>query len=91
MVLLIYQCPSLLTLSEKVLMTFASTPATPTLLLDDGDRKALCENDSIYFHSIAAKALYLGLRTRPDVLLTAAVLVRKVAAPTISDLKKLRQ
>ena len=47
--------------------------------------------DSTYFHSIAAKALYLGLHTRPDVLLTAAVLVRKFAAPTISDLNKLRR
>ena len=51
--------------------------ATPTLLLDDGDRKALCEKDSVYFHSIAAKALYLESHTRPDVLLKAAVLVRK--------------
>ena len=69
----------------------ASTPATPTLLLDDGDRKLLSEKDSNYYHSISAKALYLGLHTRPDILLAASVLVRKVAAPTVSDLLKLKR
>ena len=70
-------------LLEKLLMA----RATPTLLLDDSDREALCEKDSIYFHYIAAKALYLGLHTRTEVLLTAAVLV----IMSLLQLNKLRR
>ena len=69
----------------------ATTPANSNLMLDDGDRTKLSESESIYFHSIAAKALYLGLHTRPDILLPASILVRKVASPTISDLLKLNR
>ena len=61
---------------------FASTPATLSLLLHNGDRKALPEKDFIYDNTICAKALYLDLHTRPDILLTAAMLICKVAAPT---------
>jgi len=52
----------------------------------DGDRI-----DSVLFHSIVAKLLYLGKRGRPDILLPVQYLCTRVKNPTSEDQRKLER
>jgi hypothetical protein len=67
----------------------APTPAHEDLFIVDESSSLLPTRLSSLFHSAAAKAYYLALRTRPDVLTAAAFLVTRVKAPTEQDLAKL--
>ena len=67
----------------------AVTPATEDLFVADADVEILSTELRDVFHSVCAKAYYMALRTRPDMLTAAAFLVTRVQAPTVQDLQKL--
>jgi hypothetical protein len=47
--------------------------------------------DSVQFHSIVAKLLYLGKRGRPNILLPVQYLCTRVKKPTVDDQRKLER
>jgi hypothetical protein len=53
-----------------------------------GSKKCL---DSMKFHSVVAKLLYLGKRGRPDILMAVQFLCTRVKEPTLEDEKKLER
>ena len=67
-----------------------SSPANENLFLNDGDQSPIPSDARKLYARIVAQLLYLGRWVRPDLLLTASVLARKAAAPTVSDLFKLK-
>jgi hypothetical protein len=67
----------------------AVTPALEDLFIVNDASPRLSPQMSDHFHSVAAKAYYLALRTRPDLLTVAAFLVTRVQAPTEQDMEKL--
>ena len=56
----------------------ASTPALEDLFIVDESSDPLSDELSAIFHSVSAKAYYLALRVRPDILTAAAFLVTRV-------------
>ena len=67
----------------------ASTPAAENLFTVDEDSPSLSKKESEMFHSTVAKALYLTLRTRPDIATTVSFLTTRVSCPTRQDWNKL--
>ena len=67
----------------------ASTPALEDLFIVDDISELLSDELSAIFHSVSAKAYYLALRVRPDILTAAAFLVTRVKGPTVQDEAKL--
>ena len=65
------------------------TPQTANLFKVDAASPALSGDDADSFHSIAYKLLYLTKRARPDILLAAQFLSRRVLRPTEEDKYKL--
>jgi ribonuclease HI len=67
------------------------TPATADLFdeEDEKDDSFLNDHDKDNYHSYTAKALYLGKRTRCDILTVISVLAGRVREPRLSDLKRL--
>ena len=66
-----------------------SSPGAPHLFERTLDCEFLSEKDAKTFHTDVATALYLGNRTRPDIVLVLGELCKRVKAPTIEDDKKL--
>ena len=66
-----------------------SLPGAPHLFERTLDCEFLSEKDAKTFHTDVATALYLGNRTRPDIVLVLGELCKRVKAPTIEDDKKL--
>jgi hypothetical protein len=66
-----------------------SSPGAPHLFERTLDCKFLNEKDAKTFHTDVATALYLGNRTRPDIVLVLGELCKRVKAPTTEDDKKL--
>jgi hypothetical protein len=64
------------------------TPAKPGLFVVNANEQKV---DSVIFHSIVAKLLYLGKQGRPDILLPVQFLCTRVKAPTVSDQRKLER
>jgi hypothetical protein len=64
------------------------TPAKPGLFVIGTDEQKV---DSVIFHSIVVKLLYLGKRRRPDILLPVQFLCTRVKAPTVDDQRKLER
>ena len=67
-----------------------ATPAAE-VLFDVRETTKLGEDESKFFHSKVAQALYLSKRVRPDCLTAVAFLTTRVAAPDINDTAKLRR
>ena len=67
----------------------ASTPAAENLFTVDEDSPSLSKKEHEMFHSTVAKALYLTLRTRPDIATTVSFLTTRVSCPTKQDWSKL--
>jgi len=65
------------------------TPATESLFKVDKSAKSLSESEKELYHSMTARCLYLGKRTRPDILTAVSFLTKRVQAPTEQDLRKL--
>jgi hypothetical protein len=68
---------------------FASTPAAENLFTVDENSPSLSKKEHEMFHSTVAKALYLTLRTRPDIATTVSFLTTRVSCPTKQDWNKL--
>ena len=66
-----------------------SSRGAPHLFERTLDCKFLIEKDAKTFHTDVATALYLGNRTRPDIVLVLVELCKRVKAPTTEDDKKL--
>ncbi len=65
------------------------TPASQKLSdVTPGSKKCA---DSVKFHSVVAKLLYLGKRSRPDILIAVQFLWVRVKEPSIEDEKKLER
>ena len=67
----------------------ADTPATKHLFRVRMESPALSEDRKERFHSVMAKILYLAKRTRPDLLVAVAFLVRRVQNPDEDDWQKM--
>jgi len=67
----------------------ASTPATVDLRKIDENSPTLSEDERQEFHSLVYKLLYLGKRTRPDILVTTQFLSTRVNLSTQQDKLKL--
>lgn len=67
----------------------ADTPATKHLFRVRSDSPPLSEERKERFHSVMAKILYLSKRTRPDLLVAVAFLVRRVQNPDEDDWSKM--
>ena len=65
------------------------TPALEDLFIVDEIFELLSDELSAIFHNMSAKAYYLALRMRPDILTAAAFLVTRVKGPTVQDEAKL--
>jgi hypothetical protein len=65
------------------------TPTKPNLFKADDAAEPLVEKAK--FHSVVAKLLYLGKRSRPDILLPVQFLCTRVKAPTANDERKLER
>jgi hypothetical protein len=74
---------------EYNVMGNKKSPASDNLFLVNMDSQLLDEDDSIMFHSIVAKLLYLSKRARGDILPSVAYLTTRVLTPTIDDWNKL--
>jgi len=70
----------------KVLKEYV-TPATQNLFSVNPDSKKCV--DSVKFHSVVAKLLFLGKRGRPDILMAVQFLCTRVKESTLEDEKKL--
>jgi hypothetical protein len=65
------------------------SPAPDHLFTIDSAASPLDKAAKERFHSLVAKAAYLGKRTRPDILLPISFLATRVQAPDVDDQKKL--
>ena len=65
------------------------TPHTPSLFDRSHDSILLSEEHAKTYHKDVATALFLGNRTRPDIVLALGELCKRVKTPTIGDDKKL--
>ena len=66
-----------------------NSPAAPYIYDHTHDSPLLNEDHARIFHRDVATALYLGNRTRPDIVLTLGELCKRVKAPTEEDDRKL--
>ena len=66
-----------------------NSPAASYIYEHTQDSPLLNEDRARIFHRDVATALYLGNRTRPDIVLTSGELCKRVKAPTEEDDRKL--
>jgi hypothetical protein len=69
----------------------ATSPASLDLFSIDEHSKPATKEQSKYFHSQVAKALYAAKRTRPDLLTAVSFLSKRTLAPTEQDMDKLKR
>jgi hypothetical protein len=69
----------------------APTPCAGSLFDIDPKSPRLSPQRSALFHSMVAKLLYVGTRTRTDILLALSFLCSRVTCPTIQDSNKLQR
>ena len=67
----------------------SSTPAPNQLFRINPDAEKLDTSSAILFHHLTAQLLYLGKRTRPDLLTAVSFLCTRVQNPDVDDWKKL--
>ena len=67
----------------------AKTPAADHLFQVREEATALGEKESLLFHNMTAKALYLCKRSRPDIQTAVSFLTTRVKDPDQDDWKKL--
>ena len=80
---LLDKCP------DKLFTRVATTPAASHLFEINDKATKLEKQDTVMFHHLVAKLLYLCKRTRPDIQLAVAFLTTRVKSPDVDDLKKL--
>ena len=67
----------------------AKTPARNDLFTMDDDSPLLDEEDKAAYYSATYKLLYVGKRTRPEILLAVNFLTTRARSPTVQDRGKL--
>ena len=67
----------------------SATPASNHLFRVNPDADNLDTSSAIMFHHLTAQLLYLGKRTRPDLLTAVSFLCTRVQNPDVDDWKKL--
>jgi Reverse transcriptase (RNA-dependent DNA polymerase) len=80
-----------ITESELDLPLSATSPCASSLLVIDPDSPALSPVKAKRFHSVVAKLIYVGTRSRTDILLALSFLCGRVSSPTEQDEKKLKR
>jgi Reverse transcriptase (RNA-dependent DNA polymerase) len=68
-----------------------ATPCASTLFSVDPDSPLLESERADTFHRIVAKLIYVGIRTRTDILLALSFLCSRVSSPTLQDEMKLQR
>ena len=80
---LLLECP------ESIMKGTSSTPAANHLFQVNDHAEKLSAMDAVLYHHLVAKLLYLGKRTRPDLLTAISFLCTRIQSPDIDDFKKL--
>ena len=80
---LLSECP------DSIMKGTSTTPAANHLFQVDEDAEKLNAMDAVLYHHLVAKLLYLGKRTRPDLLTAISFLCTRIQSPDIDDFKKL--
>ena len=74
---------------EELLKGACTSPASNHLFNVNADCDKLDPSTAILYHHLVAQLLYLGKRTRPDLLLAVSFLCTRVQSPDEDDWKKL--
>ena len=80
---LLLECP------ESIMKGTSSTPAANHLFQVNDYAEKLSAMDAVLYHHLVAKLLYLGKRTRPDLLTAISFLCTRIQSPDVDDFKKL--
>ena len=82
---LLLECP------ESIMKGTSATPAANHLFQTNENAEKLSAMDAVLYHHLVAKLLYLGKRTRPDLLTAISFLCTRIQSPDVDDFKKLCQ
>ena len=77
--------------SEEIKKTAKELTPCTSNHFDRGEGRLLCNERRGIFHTIAAKCLFVGNRSRPDTLPTVSLLTSRVREPNEDDWKKARR
>ena len=80
---LLLECP------ESIMKGTSTTPAANHLFQTNENAEKLSTTDAVLYHHLVAKLLYLGKRTRPDLLTAISFLCTRIQNPDVDDFKKL--
>ena len=78
---LLGECP------ESIMKGTLATPATNHLFQTNENAERLGATDAVLYHHLVAKLLYLGKRTRPDLLTAISFLCTRIQSPDVDDFK----
>ena len=79
----------LLEYPDSIMKGTSTTPAANHLFQTNENAEKLGATDAVLFHHLVAKLLYLGKRTRPDLLTAISFLYTRIQNPDVDDFKKL--
>ena len=74
---------------ESIMKGTLTTPAANHLFQTNENVEKLSTTDAVLYHYLVAKLLYLGKRTRPDLLTAISFLCTRIQNPDVDDFKKL--
>ena len=80
---LLAECP------DSIMKGSSATPAANYLFQTNDNAEKLNTLDAVLYHHLVAKLLYLGKRTRPDLLTVISFLCTRIQCPDVDDFKKL--
>ena len=80
---LLQECP------ESIMKGTSTTPGANHLFQTNENAEKLSTMDAMLYHHLVAKLLYLGKRTRPDLLTAVSFLCTRIQSPDVDDFKKL--
>ena len=80
---LLAECP------DSIMKGSSATPAANYLFQTNENAEKLNAMDAVLYHHLVAKVLYLGKRTRPDLLTAISFLCTRIQSPDVDDFKKL--
>ena len=80
---LLQECP------ESIMKRTSTTPAANHLFQTNENAEKLSAMDAMLYHHLVAKLLYLGKRTRLDLLTAVSFLCTRIQSPDVDDFKKL--
>ena len=74
---------------ESIMKGTSTTPAANHLFQTNENAEKLSTMDAMLYHHLVAKLLYLGKRTRPDLLTAVSFLCTRIQSPDVDNFKKL--